>query len=136
MEPQIAQIGADYDTAKDPQTYAVIGAAMEVHCELGPGFLEVVYHHALAREFKLRQIPSQSEVALPVSYKGAILDCTYKVDFLCFDEVLVEIKAVEHLTRVHQAQVINYLKAGNVRKALLINFCSESLEYKRFVNRI
>ena len=82
---------------KDPQTYAIIGAAMEVHRELGHGFLEAVYQEALAAELTTRIIPFRREVPLEVKYKGQPLACTYKADFICFGEILVELKAIAKL---------------------------------------
>ncbi|MGB0515309.1 MAG: GxxExxY protein, partial [Wenzhouxiangellaceae bacterium] len=113
LEPQIAQIRADYESeSRDPETHAVIGAAMEVHRELGPGFLEAVYHQASQHEFGLRSIPYEREYELPVHYKKFVLDCRYRVDFLCYENLLVEIKAVQSIGAADSAQVINYLKAG------------------------
>ncbi len=135
MEPQITQIRADYQSEKkDPQTHAVIAAAMEVLRELGPGFLEVVYQKAMCRELMLRSVPFESEVALPVHYKGERLECSYRVDFLCFDDLIVEIKAVQSIGPVDAAQVINYLKVVRFSRALLFNFRSRSLEFKRFAS--
>src|SRR4051812_8471989 len=117
----------------DPQTYAIIGAAMEVHKVLGHGFLEVVYQEALAVELTLRGIPFVREADVPVSYKGHVLSCYYRVDFLCFDEIIVETKALEKLTSIETAQVINYLKATALQRALLINFGGPQMEHKRYV---
>ena len=119
---------------RDPQTYAIIGAAMRVHKELGAGFLEAVYQEALAIELDESHVQLEREKLLEVSYKGRVLRCGYKADFVCFNEVLVELKALSNLTNDHCAQVINYLKITKLRKALLINFGSQSLEFKRFVN--
>jgi GxxExxY protein len=84
---------------KDQQSHAIIGAAMEVHRELGFGFLEAVYQCALALEFQDRQIPFRAEVPLPVRYKGKLLTCGYRADFICYDDFLVETKAITELTR-------------------------------------
>jgi len=118
---------------KDPQTYAVIGAAMEVHTQLGYGFLEGVYQEALAIEFALRSIPFVRETDIPVSYKGELLACRYRADFVCFGEVIIEVKALKALSSVEEAQVLNYLKATGYQRALLINFGAPSLQTKRLV---
>ncbi len=118
---------------RDPRTYAIIGAVMEVHRQLGGGFLEPVYQEALGIELKARDIPGHREVELPVLYKGQRLACAYRADFICFESVIVELKAVRDLSGVHEAQVINYLKATGFEVGLLLNFGAESLQYKRLV---
>lgn len=118
---------------KDPQTYVIIGAAMEVHRQLGHGFLEAVYQEALAKELKLRNIPFEREVDLVISYKGEPLVSKYRADFICFGEVILELKAASRLTSADEAQVINYLKATGFHRALLINFGTSSLQYERKV---
>ncbi len=119
--------------ARDPETYAVIGAGMEVHREMGCGFLEHVYHDSLAIEFEERGIPFQRQVELCVYYKGRALDCTYRADFICYGSIIVEIKAIKTLTGVDRDQVINYLKATRLHRAILLNFGASSLEYERIV---
>lgn len=119
---------------RDPETYAIIGAAMEVHRELGRGFLEAPYAEALQCEFELRSIPFRREVSLPIVYKGRTLECSYRADFIVFGSIIVELKAVKALTDIERAQVINYLKATGYTRAVLINFGTESLEYERIVN--
>jgi len=116
---------------KDPETFAIIGAAMEVHSELGLGFLELVYRTALALEFQDREIPFSTEVALPIRYKGKLLTYAYRADFVCFESVIVETKAIAMLTSADEAQLINELKATGLQRGLLLNFGAESLEYKR-----
>lgn len=92
-----------------------------------------MYQEALAHEFTARNIPFVRELQLVVNYKGKPLECTYKADFICFESVLIELKALSACAGVEQAQVINYLKATGLERALLINFGRRSLEFKRFV---
>ena len=122
------------ETHRDPRTYAVIGAAMEVHKQLGHGFLEAVYQEALAVEMELREIPFSREVMLPVHYKNRQLAVGYRADFLCFENVVVELKALRGLSTNEEAQILNYLEATGFETGILINFGSRSLEYKRYVH--
>jgi GxxExxY protein len=121
-----------YTRQDDPETYDIIGAAMAVHSELGCGFLEAVYRAALKCEFRLRGISFDSEMRLPIQYKGELLPFNYKVDFKC-GPVLIEAKAVDALGPAHLSQLINYLKASGLQRGLLINFGTKSLEYKRVI---
>jgi len=124
---------ADYAEMKDQRTYRIIGAAIEVHKVLGCGFLEAVYQEALGKEFVIREIPSKSQPIVEIVYKGKPLEKKYQPDFICYDEVIVEIKATNSLTGLEEAQLINYLKATGLKVGLLLNFGSKSLEHKRFV---
>lgn len=118
---------------RDSETFAIIGAAMEVHRELGRGFLELVYQTALALEFQDRSIPFKAEVALPIRYKNKLLTCAYRADFVCFESIIVETKALATLTGADDAQLINELKATGMQRGLLLNFGAASLEHKRLV---
>jgi GxxExxY protein len=118
--------------AGDPQTYAIIGAAFEVHKLLGQGFLESVYQEALAWELSERGIPFLKEQDLSVQYKGHILKCSYRADFVCYREIIVELKAIGSLTTKEHAQLLNYLKATGLSRGLLLNFGASRLETKRF----
>ncbi len=103
-------------------TGQIIGAAIEVHRELGPGLLESVYQTCLARELALRKVPYEQEKSLPVEYKGMLLDCGYRLDFVVANKVIVELKAVDKVHPVHQAQLLTYLKLTGCKVGLLINF--------------
>ena len=117
----------------DHQTYQIIGAAMEVHKELGCGFLEPVYQEALELELADRKIPFRAQAEMPVFYKGRKLRATYRADAVCYDSVILELKALGKLGDVETAQVLNYLKAGRHERGLLINFGTRSLQHQRFV---
>jgi GxxExxY protein len=118
---------------RDPRTYAIIGAAMEVHRRLGHGFLEGVYQEALTIELGLQSVPARPQVELPVRYKDQELKTSYKADFICFESIVVEIKAVSELLPAHEAQLINYLKATGLPVGLLINFGNSRLEFRRMI---
>ena len=119
---------------RDPITYAILGAAFEVHRELGSGFLEAVYQEALALEFSLQNMPFQREVFLPICYKGECLRTVYRADFICFNCVVLEIKAKSELGEFEKAQIIHYLKATGFKLGLLVNFGHfPQIEYERIV---
>ena len=117
----------------DQRTYRIIGAALEVHKVLGCGFLEAVYQEALGKEFTSQGITFKSQPTVEILYKGKPLDKSYQPDYICYGEVIVEIKAISGLSGTEEAQLINYLKATGLKVGLLINFGSKSLEYKRLV---
>jgi len=114
------------------ESYDIIGAAMKVHSIMGPGFTEKVYQEALALEFKECDIPFQREVAIHASYKGVELEGTFVPDFICYNKIIVELKAVRELDDVHRSQAINYAKVAGYKLSILINFGDSSLEYERF----
>lgn len=115
----------------EEETKRIINACMEVHNELGCNFLEPVYQEALEREFKMQNIPYEREKNLPIMYKGQILNKEYYADFVCFENIIVELKAVSKLAKAHKAQVINYLAASKKKVGLLINFGESSLKWER-----
>ena len=121
---------------RDPLSAAVIGAAIEVHRELGPGLLESAYEECLCREFSLRGLKFERQVPIPVAYKGVRLDCGYRIDLLVEGRLVLEIKTVDELGPLHSAQVITYLKIGKHKSGLLINFNVPILRngIKRFIN--
>jgi GxxExxY protein len=103
-------------------TEKIIGAAIEVHRALGPGLLESAYEECLCHELNLRGLSFQRQVPLPVSYKGVHLDCGYRIDVLVANDVILELKCVEHILPVHEAQLLTYLKLLNKRVGLILNF--------------
>jgi GxxExxY protein len=113
------------------ETYQIIGAAMEVHKTIGCGFTEPLYQEAFEQELQLRSIPFQREKSFHVTYKGKELKKDFRPDFVCFDKIIVELKAVDDFADEHFAQVYNYLKATGMSLGLLINFGKKSLDYKR-----
>ena len=113
-------------------SFSVIGAAMEVHKILGPGFLESVYQLALEKELDLRGVPFQHQVELPVTYKGTLVGI-YKADLIIDNKIILEIKGLSRLNASHEAQALHYLAATGLHLAILINFGMSSLEYRRIV---
>src|SRR5215467_9755571 len=108
--------------SRDPRTGPIIGAAIEVHRQLGPGLLESAYEECLCHELNLRQLSFERQVGLPLSYKGVRLDCGYKIDLIVSQQVVLELKAIEALLPVHEAQLLTYLKLSGKKVGLLINF--------------
>jgi GxxExxY protein len=118
----------------EEETYKIIGACMLVHKNLGAGFLESVYHEALETEFKIQQLDFDSKRKLQVYYNDIPLKKYFIADFICFDKIVLEIKAASFLHKDAEAQTINYLKSTNFPVGLLINFGQSSLTWKRFIN--
>lgn len=115
------------------EVYAIIGAAIEVHKVLGCGFLEPVYQEALEIELSMRKIPFIAQKQLTIDYKGQKLNKVYVADFISQDKIIIEIKAMNHLSSLEESQLLNYLKASSFEVGLLINFGSESLQWKRMI---
>ena len=116
------------------EVYEIIGAAMEVHKELGCGFLEAVYQEAFEIELKEKKMPFESQKQLEIFYKGKRLEKEYYADVVCYDKIIVELKALNRLTSKEESQLLNYLKASGLKVGVLINFGAASLEWKRFVH--
>lgn len=116
------------------ESYKIIGACFAVHSALGGGFLEAVYQEALQKELENCNIPFKKEVKLDLYYNGIKLKKMYRADFICYDKIILEIKAVNHMPNIFYNQVKNYLKATNHRLGLLINFGGSSLEYHRILH--
>ena len=117
----------------DPQTYEIIGAGMAVHRGLGCGFLEPVNRAAFTIELEHRGIPFVREARLPVRYRDRLLPVFYRVDFICYGEILVELKALQSIGPVEEAQLINYLRVARRTRGLLLNFGAPSFQHKRIV---
>jgi GxxExxY protein len=118
---------------RDPRTAVVLKCAIEVQKTLGAGFLEGAYQEALAFEFEAEGVRFKREAELPLRYKGRVLGNAWKADFIVFDAVVLELKAADALTAAHEAQLLNYLKAGRFEVGLLLNFGQPKLQFKRLV---
>ena len=116
------------------ESYKIIGICMNIHSTLGNGFLEAVYSEVLEKEIVKNNIPYQREVKLDLFFNGEKLDKKYKADFICFDNIILEIKAVSFIHENFTKQTLNYLKATDKKLGLLINFGEKSLKYKRIIN--
>lgn len=131
---KIDEVGSNNRLVYEDESYAVIGAAMDVYYRLGCGFLEPVYQEALSLELGLRRIPFTAQTRLPIRYKDFLLKKKYRADFVCFEKIIIEIKAQNALTPVDWSQLLNYLKASEFRVGLLFNFGSaNTLEKKRMI---
>ncbi len=117
-------------------TEKIIGAAIEVHRALGPGLVESAYEECLCRELSLRGVPLQRQVPLPVEYKGVKLDCGYRLDLIVQDQVILELKCVERLLPVHDAQLLTYLKLTRKRVGIILNFNVATLVRDEIVRKV
>ena len=113
------------------ESFRIMGATLEVHKVLGCGFIEAVYQEALEEEFKKRGIPYEREKELTIDYKGKLLSKTFRADFICYNKIILELKAVSDFTDEHYAQIYSYLKAGRMDLGILINFGKANLDYVR-----
>ena len=116
------------------ESFKIIGACMKVHRVLGTGFLEAVYEEALTKEFQIQDIPFKRQLKLELYYDNQKLNKHYRADFVCYDGIILEIKAVSHMPDTFSAQLKNYLKCTNMELGMLINFGMPSLNYKRIIN--
>ena len=118
---------------REEETFKIIGVCMEVHRNLGPGLLEVVYKDALEIEFKANDIPFEREKEFSIEYKGILLPHKFYADFIVNEDIVLEVKAVKEFSGEHTAQVLNYMKLSNSEIGLLVNFQNKSLQHKRLV---
>lgn len=118
---------------RENDTYKIIGICMEVHRNLGPGLLEVVYKDALELEFKENNIPFEREKEYSIEYKGIILPHKFYADFIINEDIVLEVKAIKEFSNEHIAQILNYIKLSNSEVGLLVNFQTKSLQYKRYI---
>lgn len=118
---------------RENDTYKIIGICMEVHRNLGPGLLEVVYKDALELEFKENNIPFEREKEYSIEYKGKILPHKFYADFIINEDIVLEVKAIKEFSNEHIAQILNYIKLSDSEVGLLVNFQTKSLQYKRYI---
>lgn len=118
----------------EQQTYQIIGSCMKVHQELGSGFLESVYQEAVEKTFSKNQVPYKRQQKIKIHFDGAELDKYFVADFVCFDKIILEIKACEYISKSHKDQLLNYLKSTKMEIGLLVNFGESSLKWKRLIN--
>lgn len=127
-------MGLDNKILYKEESFKIIGACMKVHSSLGSGFLEAVYEEALEKEFDIQKIPYKKQVKLELYYNDQKLKKHYRADFVCYANIILEIKAVSQIPSVFNAQLKNYLKCTNMELGMLINFGTSSLTYKRIIN--
>ena len=120
------------ESYREQETYKIIGICMEVHRNLGPGLLEIIYKDALEIEFKENNIPFEREKEFAIEYKGKILPHKFYADFVVNEDVILEVKAIKEFSNEHIAQILNYLKLSQSEIGLLVNFQTKSLQYKRY----
>ena len=120
----------------EEETFKVIGACINVHKKLGNGFSETVYHQAIEKEFLNANIPFEEQKKVPIYYDGEPLDSFFVADFVCYNNILLDIKLVPNIQDQMQQQVVKYLKSSNIEVGMLINFGEQSLKWKRFVHTI
>ena len=130
-EFDFTNVKSDDKIYRKEESFKILKACFEVHNELGNGFLEPVYQEALELEFKSQKIPYEREKLLPIFYKGKILDKKYYADFVCYNDIVLELKAVSVVVKAHKAQVLNYLKAADKKLGYLVNFGNNSLTWER-----
>lgn len=118
---------------RQKETYKIIGICMEVHRNLGPGLLEIVYKDALEIEFKENNIPFEREKEYSIEYKGKVLPHKFYADFIINEDIVLEVKAIKEFSSEHIAQILNYIKLSNSEVGLLVNFQTKSLQYKRYI---
>jgi GxxExxY protein len=118
---------------REEETFKIIGICMEVHRNLGPGLLEIVYKDALEIEFKANYIPFEREKEFSIEYKGVVLPHKFYADFIVNEDIILEVKTIKEFSNEHTAQTLNYMKLANSEIGLLVNFQNKSLQYKRLV---
>lgn len=127
-------MGLDNKILYKEESFKIIGACMKVHSSLGSGFLEAVYEEAIEKEFDIQKIPYKKQVKLELYYNDQKLKKHYRADFVCYDSIVLEIKALSQIPSAFFAQLKNYLKCTNMELGMLINFGTSSLTYKRIIN--
>ena len=118
---------------RENETYKIIGICMEVHRNLGPGLLEIIYKDALELEFRENNIPFEREKEYSIEYKGKVLPHKFYADFIINEDIVLEVKAIKEFSSEHIAQILNYIKLSNSEVGLLVNFQTKSLQYKRYI---
>lgn len=130
----MTRMGSEEKILFKEESYQIIGACMKAHRELGPGFLEAVYEEALEKEFMKSSIPFRRQEKLEIYYNNEKMNKYYRADFICFDKIVLEIKAVSYVPVLFYSQLKNYLTATKKELGMLINFGQPSLTYKRIIN--